>query len=295
MKSDRAGKLFLLHLIVFIWGFTGILGNEISLTAPQLVWWRVLIAACALWMFAVLFRRPLQVGLKVFFRLGFVGLLTAAHWICFFMAIKVSNVSVALVVISTISFFMAFVAPVVRKAKFIWYEALLGVVVVFGLGIIFKFEPQYTLGIALSLLAALLAAIFSSFNSVLVKKYEPVKIAFWEMAVALHGVSVYLLLSGEFSLALFTPSARDFLMLAILGVLCTAFAFVAAIEIMKVLSPFTCALAVNLEPVYTIVFALLLYGESEYMSMQFYFGGAIIITTLFLDVWLKRKFLAANS
>ncbi|MDZ4823063.1 MAG: DMT family transporter [Flavobacteriales bacterium] len=283
-------SLVLLHFIVFIWGFTGILGKEISFPSSQLVWWRVLIAAVSLLVFALVVKKSLRIEGKEFLQFAGVGLLTAAHWICFFMAIKVSNVSVALAVISTISFFMAFVSPIIRREKFLWHELLLGVIVVFGLGLIFKFEPKYTYGIVLALIAALLAAIFSSFNSQLVKKHEPAKIAFWEMATALLSVSIFLFFTGELNHELLTPSLRDLLMLLLLGVVCTAFAFVAAIEVMKVLSPFTCALAVNLEPVYTIALALLIYGESEYMSTQFYLGTLIILCTLFLEVWLKRKF-----
>ncbi|MBL7944276.1 MAG: DMT family transporter [Flavobacteriales bacterium] len=288
MLQGRNANLILLHFIVLIWGLTGILGNEISLTSIPLVWWRVFIAACALALFAVAARRRIAASSKEIMSFLGVGVLTAAHWICFFSSIKFSKVSVALAVISTTSFFVALVAPLIRRERFMWYEVWLGMLVVAGLFLIFKFEPQYTVGILLALAASLFAAIFSSINSILVRRHEPVRIAFWEMTGACVATGIYLLVSGV-STADMTPGLRDFLLLLVLGVLCTAFAFVAGIEVMKVLSPFTCALAINLEPVYTIAIALFMYGESEYMSAQFYLGTIVILSTLFIEAWLHRR------
>jgi len=289
MKSTRTASLALLHLIVFIWGFTGILGKEITLDPFALVWWRVMIATVAIGLFAFVTRRGLGASIHDIFQFAGVGIITAIHWVCFFSSIKASNVSVALAVLSTVSFFVALVAPFIRKERFYFYELVLGAIVILGLVLIFKFEAQYTWGIIFSLCAAFFAALFSSFNSNLVKRHGPTKIAFWEMLFALLAVSVFLLFSSGFDTAFFAISAKDLLLLLLLGVVCTGFAFIASIEVMKVLSPFTCALTINLEPIYTIAFALLLYGESEWMSPQFYLGALIILSTLFIDAWLKRR------
>lgn len=290
MKNPRTANLLLLHFIVFIWGFTGILGKEISIHALPLVWWRTSIAAISILIFAVLVKRSLRVSFNGLLQLAGVGLLTAAHWICFFTSIKVSNVSVTLAVISTTAFFVSIVSPFINKTKFLWYETILGVVVIFGLGLIFKFESQYTEGILYALAAAVFAAIFSSFNANLVKRYRATLIGFWEMLFAFGGVTVFLLFSGGLSSDIIFISQRDIFLLLVLGVICTGFAFIAGIEVMKVLTPFTCSLTINLEPIYTIAFALLLYGESEYMSPQFYLGAVVIVSTLFLNIWLKRRF-----
>ncbi|HEY8403488.1 MAG TPA: DMT family transporter [Flavobacteriales bacterium] len=292
MKNNRTANLLLLHFIVFIWGFTGILGKEISIAALPLVWWRTFIAAAAILLFALIAKRSLRVHFNELLKFAGVGLLTAAHWICFFTSIKVSNVSVALAVISTTAFFSAIVSPIINKLKFRWYELALGVIVIFGLSLIFKFESQYTLGILFALAASLLAAIFSSFNANLVKKHRATLIGFWEMAFACVGVSLYLLFNEQLDAEHLHISLTDFSLLLILGVVCTGFAFIAGIEVMKVLSPFTCALSINMEPVYTIAFALLIYGESEYMSPQFYLGALVIIFTLFLNLWLKKRFVS---
>jgi len=271
-----------------VWGLTGILGKEISLPAVPLVWWRVFIAvitiALIIWFTGSSFRSDY----RQLIRFAGVGLLTGAHWICFFASIKFSKISVALVVLSTSAFFVSLVGPLIRRERIRWYEMWLGIIVIVGLAMIFNFESEYILGIVLSLLAAFLAALFSTLNSRLVLKSDPRLIAFWEMVFALLGLTVYLVLNGEIQVVANGLSSRDFFLLLVLGVLCTGVAFIVSIRVMRVLSPFTCALAINLEPVYTIIIALFLYGDSEYMSPPFYVGAAIILSTLFIDAYLKR-------
>lgn len=279
----RSRALLALHITVFIWGFTGILGNEISLSAERLVWWRVLIATLTIALFVFFRKISLQLKWREAGKYALVGMLTAAHWIFFFGSIKASNVSTALAVISTTSFFVALTSPFIRGTKFSKLEVLLGVLVVIGLVIIFQFEPERKLGIILSLTAALLAAIFSSINSVLVKTYSPVKMAFYEMLFAFLGMTVFLMFRGAHLHELVDIQERDFLLVLILGTIATGIAFIVSIDVMKVLTPFSVALAINLEPLYTILFALFLYGEKEYMSPQFYLGSAIILTTIYIE------------
>ncbi len=287
--------ILLLHFIVFIWGFTGILGKEINLDSDFLVFWRMIIAAIATGIWAYFSKTSLRTHRKELLAFAGVGLFTAAHWICFFESIKVSNVSTALAVLSTASFFVALVGPLIRKTAFDWRELFLGILVIAGLVIIFKFEPDKTWGITLSLCAALFAAVFSSYNSNLVKAHEPIKIAFYEMLIGVLAVGAYLIIGSvhpentrDLS-QLFVMTGKDVVLLLILGVVATAFAFVKSIDVMKVLSPFTCALTINLEPVYTIAIALFLYGESEYMTPHFYIGAGLIMTTLFIEAYWRRR------
>jgi len=289
MKEKYTTNLLLLHLIVLVWGLTGILGREITLEPFLLVWWRVLIAVATIAAIAMVSRRNLAAGGRELVRFAGVGILTAAHWVCFFASIKYSKISVALVVLSTSAFFVSVIHPVLKREAPKRYEMVLGLVVVVGIFLIFKFETAYTLGILLSLMAAFLAALFSTLNSRLVVKHEPMKIAFWEMLFAFLGVTVYLATSGEAEYMMQLPSYRDFQLLLLLGVLCTGVAFIVSIRVMRVLSPFTCALAINMEPVYTIMLALVLYGSDEWMSPQFYLGGLVIMSTLFVDTWLKQR------
>jgi drug/metabolite transporter (DMT)-like permease len=289
MKGRYTTNLLLLHLIVLVWGFTGILGREISLGPFLLVWWRVLIAVVTIAILVAVTGTSVRSDKRDLMRFAGVGLLTAAHWVCFFASIKFSKISVALVVLSTSAFFVSIIHPVLKREAPKRYEMLLGIIVVAGIFLIFKFESEYTVGILLSLLAAFLAALFSTLNARLVATYQPTQMAFWEMLFAWLGLTVYIALSGEGGHLLDLPEQRDLQLLSVLGVLCTGVAFIVSIRVMRVLSPFTCALAINMEPVYTIIIALYLYGSDEYMSPQFYLGGLVIVSTLFLDTWLKRR------
>ena len=295
MKSKRAANLILLHFLVFIWGFTGILGYEISLSPLPLVWWRVFIASAALLLFSVVMRKSISANLREMIYFSGVGVIIALHWLCFFGSIKESTISVALVVISTTAFFVSLISPWIRREKFHYYELFLGILVVLGLAVIFRFESQYTKGIILSLLSALFAATFSTLNSLLIVKHTALKIAFWEILSACLALTAFLAFRGDIPEVVTNLGQYDLMLLLILGIVCTGFAFVAGIEVMKVLSPFTCALAINLEPVYTILLALLFYGENEYMSPQFYLGAVIILSTLFIEAFMKRKQIAEQA
>jgi len=289
MRGKYTTNLLLLHAIVLVWGLTGILGREITLEPFLLVWWRVFIAVVSIAIIAVVARQQVVAGTRDLVRFAGVGLLTAAHWVCFFASIKYSKISVALVVLSTSAFFVSLIHPLLKREAPRRYEMVLGLVVIAGIFLIFKFESEYTLGIVLSLMAAFLAALFSTLNARLVATYQPTQMAFWEMLFAFSGLSVYLVITGDGRELFNLPSYRDFQLLLLLGVLCTGVAFIVSIRVMRVLSPFTCALAINMEPVYTILLALLLYGSDERMSPQFYMGGLVIISTLFLDTWLKQR------
>lgn len=289
MKGRYTSSLLLLHLIVLVWGFTGILGREITLPSVLLVWWRVAIAVVTIVVVAFIYKVPLVAQRRDLVRFAGVGLLTAAHWVCFFASIKYSKISVALVVLSTSAFFVSIIHPIIKREAPKRYEMLLGGVVIIGLTLIFKFETHYALGIGLSLAAAFLAALFSTLNASLVKHHEPTQIALWEMVFAWIGLTLFVLLTGDGESLIHLPAARDFGLLVLLGVLCTGVAFIISIRVMRVLSPFTCALAINMEPVYTIIIALLLYGRDEWMSPQFYLGGLVILSTLFIDMRLKNR------
>ena len=289
MKGRYTSNLLLLHLIVLVWGFTGILGREITLSSVLLVWWRVAIAVVTIAVLAIFYKVPLAAQRRDLVRFAGVGLLTAAHWVCFFASIKYSKISVALVVLSTSAFFVSIIHPVIKREAPKRYEMLLGCVVIIGLALIFKFETHYALGIVLSLAAAFLAALFSTLNASLVKHHEPTQIALWEMVFAWIGLTLFVLLSGDGESLMHLPSVRDLELLGVLGVLCTGVAFIISIRVMRVLSPFTCALAINMEPVYTIIIALILYGSDERMSPEFYLGGLVILSTLFIDMRLKNR------
>lgn len=280
--------MVLLHLVVLIFGFTGILGKLISIHSELLVWHRMLVAFVSLFIFMLIKKKSIRLSKSGLIQFIGVGFIIAAHWIFFFEAIKQSNVSIALAALATASIFTALLEPLFFKRKLYLYEVFLGAVVVLGLYFIFEFTVGRTLGIFLGVISAFLASLFTVINGKLIQRYNSERISLYEMLGGVLGISIYFLLGipeGDFSL--FIPSS-DLIYILLLGIVCTAFAFVASVEVMKELSPFTVSLSINLEPVYGIILAVLIFGEEEEMSGGFYTGTLIILSSIFLNVWLKR-------
>lgn len=279
----------LLHLVVLIFGFTGILGKYISVPADQLVWHRMSLASLAVLIFMLMRKQAIVLPKDRTVKLLLTGVIIAAHWITFFGAIKVSNVSVTLVCISSTAFFTAMLKPLLSKTKMIYYELILGLVVIGGIMMIMSFESQYTYGIILGLTSAFLAALFTVINANHLKSTQASAITLYEMMGGTLAITVYLSATGEFNAELFALSLNDLVALIFLAVICTAFAFMASVWVMKQLSPFTVSLSVNMEPVYAILMAFFIWRESETMSAGFYLGALVIISTLFLNAWLKYR------
>ena len=233
MPNDNLKSYLQLHLIVFIWGFTAILGALISLDALPLVWFRMSLAVVFIALYVYFKKIPLSIPLRTVFGLLIAGLVIALHWLTFFMAIKVSNVSVTLACISTGAFFTALLEPLFYKKKVVWYEVLFGVVVVIGLGIIFKVETKYVEGIALALTSAFLSATFSIINGTFAKTYNPSLISFYEIAGGVLFLSLFLLCTGGFSADFFLLTASDWGWLLLLSSICTAYAFIGSVKVMK--------------------------------------------------------------
>jgi drug/metabolite transporter (DMT)-like permease len=278
-----------LHFIVFIWGFTGVLGKLISLDGVDTAWYRMIFAFLTLMIFAYYKKESLKTSLSSAFNFLIVGVIIAIHWATFFEAIKVSTVSVALVCMASSSLFTSFLEPIFFKRRIIWYETASGLIVIFGLYLIFEFESSYTLGIILALTSAFMAAFFTVINGILIKSHEAIKITTYEMLGGIIGISSYLFLFNDFSINGWSLSTSDLIYLLILAVVCTAYAFVESVEIMKRVSPFTVAISVNMEPIYAIIFALLLFGEEEHMSFGFYIGALVIIGTLIMNAIIRKK------
>ena len=287
MLNDKLKNYLHLHVIVFIWGFTAILGKLISLEALDLVWYRMLFASVIM-TFVVLFNKE---KMKVPFNVlvGFIvsGIIIAAHWLTFYQAIKVSNVSITLACLSTGAFFASILEPIFYKRKVIWYELLFGVIVVVGLGIIFNVETKYTTGIYLAVTSAFLSALFSVINGKYAKEYNPNIISLYELSSGVFFISIYLFFAGSFTPAFFAISVNDLIWLFLLSSICTAYAFSASVKVMKFLSPFTVMLTINLEPIYGIILALLIFDDTEEMTPLFYVGALIILATVIANGIVK--------
>lgn len=276
-----------LHLIVFIWGFTAILGALISLDALPLVWFRMVMATLFVMAFLAIGRKGFRVDKKSMLIMLGSGLIIALHWITFFKAIKVSNVSVTLGILSTGAFFTSILEPIFYKRKFVVYELLFGLMVVAGLWVIFRVETRYMEGIWLALLSALLSSLFSLVNGKLARLHASAQITAYELLGGVLFLSAYLLATQGFHSEFFSLSASDWMYLLILASVCTAYAFIASVKVLRYLSPFTVMLTINLEPVYGILLATLIFNETEKMSPSFYLGASIILLTVVLNGLLK--------
>lgn len=287
MRNDKLLNYLHLHFIIFIWGFTAVLGALISLEAIPLVWYRMLVATLIIFAFLKFKKEKLNFSLKTLSGFALGGVIIALHWLTFFGAIKASNVSITLAVLSTGAFFASILEPLIYGRKVILYEVLFGLVVVAGLYIIFDVEASYTLGIVLALISAFLSALFSVINGKFVLKHKASAISFYELMFGVLGITIYLAFSGSFTADFFKVSAYDWMYLLILASVCTAYAFIASVHVMKWISPYTVMLSINMEPVYGIFLALIILGDSENMSPQFYYGALIILVTVVANGIIK--------
>lgn len=289
MPSDNLKSYLHLHLIVFIWGFTAVLGALISLDALPLVWFRMLFAVGFIAIYIYIKKLPLRISIKILLQFIFAGFIIALHWFTFFHAIKISNVSITLACLSTGAFFTSLLEPVLYGKKIVWYEVFFGLLVVFGLYIIFNVEGNYLLGMLTALSSAFLSALFAVINSKFVKENDAVIISFYELSGGVVFFTFLLLFTNSFSSDFFKLSSKDFIYLMILSSVCTAYAFIASTSIMKFLSPYTVMLTINLEPIYGIILAVLVFKEKERMSFEFYIGAFLILLTVILNGVIKSR------
>jgi len=290
MQNANFKDYFHLHILVFIAGFTAILGELISITAIPLVWFRMLMAFILMVAYVKFTKVNLKISLKSILRLSIAGVIIALHWITFFGAIDASNVSTTLAVFSTGTFFASIIEPIIYKRKILWYEILFGILAIFGVYIITQSEMEYLLGIALGILSAFLSSLFAVLNGSFLKKHSATVISFYEFISGVLFITIYILFFGDgFSKEFFNLSTSDFWYLFILASVCTTYAFIASVYIMKTISPYTVVLTYNLEPVYGIVLALILFPDKEKMSPSFYYGALVIIVVVIANAVVKNR------
>lgn len=290
MPNAKLKHYFHLHILVFIAGFTAILGELITIGSFALVWYRMVIAGVLMLLFIKLTKKRLRISKRLAFQLSIAGAIIAAHWITFFEAINQANVSIALAMFSSGAFFASFIEPIVFKRGILWYEIVFGVMVIFGVFLITQGELKYINGIILGLASALFSTLFAVINGKLILKHRASVISFYEFVSGIICISICIALFYDgFDRTFFTLSTDDWFYLLILASVCTAYAFIAAVEIMKYISPFTVILSYNLEPVYGITLALLLFPEKEQMSFQFYVGAVLVLCAVLLDAYIKNR------
>ena len=289
MQKDNIRHHIHLHFLVFIAGFTAILGKLITNSPFSIVWHRMFIALIVIFFFVALTRKKLKTSYRNIFKYAILGFIISFHWITFFMSIDYSNVTIALSMMSTTAFFTSFIEPFFFRRKIIAHELLLSILVIIAIFLILNSEFNYSVGIILGIFSAFFASIFSALNGLLIKNEKAYKISFYEFLFGVVFISIFLIITGRLDdLLIESFFSVNYLYIFILGVVCTAYAFIAAVYLLNYITPYSAVLAYNLEPVYGIFLALIIFGESEQMSSNFYIGLLLILFSVFLNFYLKK-------
>ena len=289
MPSDKLKSTLHFHFIVFIFGFTAILGKLISIDAVSLVWYRMVLATAVVALFMGIRRISFALSTKQLYIMLICGVLIALHWVFFFHAVKVSNVSVTLSIMSSGALITALVEPIFYKRTFVWYEIVLGLIVVVALGLIMQTEYHYIEGMMFAFIAILLSVAFTLINGKAIHKSDARVMSVYQLGAGAVCMSMILLMQGKLTVELFSISKTDILWISILAIVCTAYAFVVSIAVMRHLTPFSLMLAINMEPVYGILFGILIFGSDEKMGLTFYIGTLLILLSVLTNGFLKLK------
>jgi drug/metabolite transporter (DMT)-like permease len=282
-----------LHFVVFLFGFTAILGKLVSIPAVEMVFYRTLLAAIGVAFLILVTRGTFKISNSDLIKVLLTGVIVAIHWITFFASGRVSNPSTSLVGFATCSFWAAFIEPIAKRKKIHALEVGLGLVVLIGLVLIFSFDFNYALGLFLGIVSGLTAALFSVANSKLAARVSAYTITLYEMVGACLTVAlffpIYQLFFAEDKQLHLSPAIMDWVYIGIMATACSVYAYSVMIELSKKLSVFFIQLALNLEPVYGIILALLIFGQQEVMGWNFYAGTLIIISAVGLYPFLKSR------
>lgn len=287
-------KAFLqLHIAIFLAGFTGILGRLISLNEGLLVWYRMLFTIMALWLIVFISRNRESIIRKELLKMYMVGAIVALHWVFFYGSIKYANVSIGLVCFSAVGFFTALIEPLILKRRTSPVELLLGVMVMTGIYFIFHFDPRYKTGILLGIFSSLLAACFTIFNKILLKQHSAMQVTVHELTGGWLSLTILLpVYLHYFPAQHFLPSWSDTGWLLVLSLLCTVLAFNLSMNALRKISPFTVNLSYNLEPLYGIFLAFIIYREDRELEKGFYIGISIILFTVLIQsmrIWKMKS------
>jgi len=289
MQKDKLLSTIHFHFIVIIFGFTAVLGSLISISAIPLVWYRMTLASLGLGLVLWITKQSFRVSKTIAWVAVISGVLIAFHWITFFGAVKVSNVSITLSVLSSGAFLTSLLEPIFYKRKIVGYEVLFGLLVIVGLVLVLGTNTSHLKGFFYAGISMILAVLFTLLNGKFVTKTNPYILSFYELLVGALVVTVLLGIQGAFTPSFFSISSQDILWLAILAFVCTSYAFVVSIVVMRHLTPYSIMLGINMEPVYGISLAYVIFGEKEAMPTSFYIGVICILAAVVANGILKLK------
>jgi len=277
----------LLHGIVFLWGFTGIIGKLLSQEPLVIVWYRLLIASIGLLLYLVWRKETWKIPKERWVYVALTGVFAALHWITFYLSIQLSTASLGILCLATTTFHVVWLEPLVLKLPFNRSKFVFSLVVVAGVAFIaHDFQGEVLVALFIGLLSALFAAIFSVANAKLSQSVAPPVLSFYELMIGFIGLSAVVF--WEYPLAQLELDWNAFYWLLFLGLVCTSFAFMAAIYLVQKLGAYTVSLTINLEPIYTMLLAAVILKEHQYLSMEFYLGATLIIFVLLLNAWLNK-------
>lgn len=274
----------ILHIAVILAGFTGIFGKLISLNEVALVWYRVLFSTLILLLgFKILKIKRLD-SLKDKIVIAQVGSLLMLHWIFFYASIKYANVSVGVICYCLTSFFTAIFAPIINKKRFNYEQLFLSLLTIVGISLIFHFDASYQLGIILGVISSSFSALYTIYNERIVLKYDSKMINYYQLGggTILLGILMpfYYLI---FPQLVYIPSLMDVVYLILFSIFCTIGLYILFAEALKNLSAFTVNLTFNLEPIYAIGLAFLIFDEAKEVNASFYWGLALVLLSVVLQ------------
>ena len=291
---------FYLHISVFLAGFTGPLGRLIDLNEGLLVWWRLFITSVTMWIVFSLMGKLQRISIKDMLKLTGIGFLAAIHWLTFYGSIKYANVSVALVCFSAVGFFTAVIEPILLRARIKWIEVFLGLMVIAGIYLIFHFNPKYKTGIILGITCAVLMAFVMIYIREFVQRINPQTVLTYQLSGGLITLSALMpFYMNRFPTDYIFPNLKDWMWLLLLSWFCSVLAFQFSTYALKRLTAFTVNLSFNLEPVYGIFLAIIIFGENRDFDRSFFAGLTLIAASLIIHIVMllkkERKIILENA
>jgi drug/metabolite transporter (DMT)-like permease len=290
-KNLQQRAYMLLHIAVFLFGFTAILGKLINLDALVLVWWRLLITLIVFGLYPGTIKNYKSILPENRNQILRIGIIVLLHWLCFYGSIKLANASVALICLASTALFSSILEPIILKRPFQWYEVLLGFIVIPGMALIVgSLDFSMILGFVVGIGAALFASIFSIYNKKVIASTDAITFCFTELLGGFIALSIILPVVYQFHPTPLLPSTMDWIYLLVLAIFCTNIAYVLSIKALHHLSAFATNLTVNLEPVYGIIMAIFFLHEDKTLNIQFYLGSAIVLGSVLTYPWVKQRF-----
>lgn len=281
-----------LHISILLAGCTGLFGRLITLNEGLLTFWRLFFSVIFIGFYLFIIKKLKKINFKDFVKIASTGALLGLHWVLFYGSIKYSNISIGIVCLSLISFFTALIDPLVNKHRYFKHEFLFSFITILAIALIFNFDSHYQTGIIIGIFSALSAALFTIFNKK-VAKYNSNTMLFYEML----GGFIFIGAIMPFYLRFFPvenifPMGLDLFYLIILALFCTVFLYYFQIRALKKLSAFSVNLSYNLEPIYTMILAMIIFQENKDLSVYFYIGFGLILLSVICQsiyVFLEKK------